>query len=63
LQVFITNPFILPFFYLKMSDFFQISSHGIYFLSDEILKTSHKISFLWEEIEKALESVQFLSED
>ena len=29
---------------------FSISSHGIYFLSDEILKTSHKISFLWEEI-------------
>ena len=42
-----------------MSDCFQISSHGIYFLSDEILKTSHKNEILWEETEKALESVQF----
>ena len=56
------NPLILPFFHQKMSDFSQISSHGIYFSSDEILKTSHKILFLWEEIEKALESVQYLPE-
>lgn len=52
LQVFTINSFIHPFFPLKTSDVFQISSHGISFSSDIILKTSHEILFLWEDIEK-----------
>ena len=52
LQVFTIHSFIHPFFPLKMSDVFQISSHGISFSSDIILKTSHEILFLWEDIEK-----------
>ena len=38
---------------LKMSYVFQISSHEIYFSSDEILKTSHEILFLWDEPERS----------
>ena len=52
LQVFTIHSFIHPFFPLKMSDVFQISSHGISFSSDIILKTSHEMLFLWEDIEK-----------
>lgn len=52
LQVFTIDSFIHPFFPLKTSDVFQISSHGISFSSDIILKTSHEILFLWEDSEK-----------